>query len=161
MIYGQGGTAVPDWIASLFIKVGVSVASGVVIFLAGRFWKSLLRPWIENIWYGGFRLAPCYVGEFTFEGIDRTDLIELNQKATKVWGTMTFPAGGQALYRFEATVLDRVLRGTYEGVRINPHVHGSFLLVNTPGQRDLEGWFLEPYKGGVIAARYKWTPKST
>lgn len=150
----------PDWLISLLTKLGISLVTAVAIFLAGRFWKSLLRPCIENLWYRGFRLAPCYVGEFTLEGKKRTDLVEVKQRASRVWGRMTFPAGGQGYYHFEATILDNVLRGTYEGVRLNPHARGSFLLINIPGQRQLEGWFLEPYKGCVLAAPYKWTPKA-
>jgi hypothetical protein len=133
--------------------------SGAALFLAGRFWKSLLRPWVENFWYQGLRLAPHYMGEFTYEGKEMADFVEVKQKATRVWGTMSVPAGGQGYYHFEGTLLDSVLRGTYEGTRRSPHVRGSFLLINIPGQRQLEGWFLEPHKGGVFAGPYKWTPK--
>jgi hypothetical protein len=136
-----------------------SLAVAVVTFLAGRSWQSFLRPRIENLWYKGLRLAPFYVGDFTLEGEKKNDFIEVKQKAHRVWGRMTFPSGGQGYYNFEATILDNVLRGTYEGVRLNPYARGSFLLVNTPGQRHLEGWFVEPYKGTVLAAQYKWTPK--
>lgn len=149
-----------DWLIALLIKLGISFASGVIIFLAGRFWKSLLKPWIENFWYQGARLAPCYNGEFILEGVERKDFIEVRQKANRVWGTMTFPDGGQGVYHFKGTILDNVLRGTYEGVRLNPAVRGSFLLMYTPGNRQLEGCFIEPYKGSILAAPYKWTPKS-
>ena len=151
---------IASWLNSLLTKVATSFALAAVTFLAGRFWKSLLRPWMESLWYKGFRLAPFYAGEFTLEGENRNDFIEVKQRASRVWGRMTFPGGEQGYYHFEATILDNVLRGTYEGVRLNPHARGSFLLVNTPGQRHLEGWFIEPFKGSVLAAQYKWTPKS-
>ena len=149
----------PDWLITLLVKLGISFASGAIIFSAGRFWTTLVRPWIENLWYQGFRLAPCYVGEFTLQGAVQNDLIDVKQKASSVWGTMTFPGGGQGVYHFKGVILDSVLRGTYEGTRRNPTVRGSFLLMNHPGKRELEGWFLEPYKGTVLAAPYKWTPK--
>jgi hypothetical protein len=142
-------------------KITVSLGTASISFIAGRFWKSFLRPWVESFVYNGLKLAPCYVGEFTMNGQKKTDLIDVKQKARKLWGTMTYPDGGQGLYQFEATISENVVRGTYEGVRMNPHVRGSFLLTNVPGQRYFEGWFIEPHGGAVIASRYKWIPKSS
>jgi len=149
-----------SWLASLTGKVTMSVASAVALFLIGRFWKSVLRPWLESFFYRGARLASTYVGEFTFQGKQCNDLIHLKQWAYKVTGDMTFPAGGQGTYEFEGTFLNNVLRGTFNGTGTDPKTQGSFQLVMVPGQRELQGWFLDQHEGKIIALEYKWRPKS-
>lgn len=146
-------------LSSVLDKVGISLAAGLVMFVVGRLWKTLLRPSIENFWFRGTRLAPCYVGEFTLNGEKKSDIIDLNQKSDRVWGMMTFPEGVAGKYKFEGVIADNVLRGTFDGVRANPCTRGSFLLRLTPGSKILEGWFVEPCEAGVIALEYKWTPK--
>jgi hypothetical protein len=146
------------WLVSLTGKVVVSIISGVVLFLIGLFWRSLVKPIIESSWYSGTRLAPTYQGEFKLDDRVMNDFIEVRQWATKIWGTMIAPSGRQGKYKFEATILDNVLRGTFDGVRTNPRSRGVFLLTLSPGSRDLRGWFVEPYEGKVIALEYKWTP---
>ncbi|MGA3054565.1 MAG: hypothetical protein ABSD63_10190 [Candidatus Korobacteraceae bacterium] len=148
----------PAWLVSLFDKVAFSAASAILAFIAGRFWKGLLRPWISDFWYPGPYLANNYKGEFTLKEKQCSDLIELRQKASKVWGTMTFPDGGHGRYKFEAVILDNVLRGTYDGVRHGPSARGVFLLAIDPRRNDLEGWFVEPHQGEVISVAYKWMP---
>src|ERR1051326_3020543 len=151
-----------DALASFLLKFAISSTSAILIFLAGRFWKALLKPWIENAWYQGLRLAPFYEGEFTFAGEIGHDFIELKQKATRIWGTMTYAKGGQGIYHFDGTVVDGVVRGTYEGSRLKPQVRGCFLLIAIPGKRELQGWYVEPNKDGTVhASEYKWTPKSS
>ena len=150
---------VQAFLSAILSKVGVSLGSGFVMFLLGRFWRNLVRPSIESLWYRGTRLERCYTGEFTLAGQKKTDIVELKQRAYRVWGTMTFPEGIEGKYKFEATLNDNVLRGTYEGVVLTPCARGSFLLRLTPGKRELEGWFVEPLGNEVLALEYRWIPK--
>jgi hypothetical protein len=143
--------------ATVSDRIAVSLVIGVVGFVAGRLWKSVLKPWMRNAWYSGIRLAPRYVGEFTFKGQTLNDLIEIRQKADRVQGTMTFPSGRQGVYRFEGRIIANVVRGTYEGVRMAPHSHGAFLL--EIAGRELNGRFIESYDGQIVEASYKWKPK--
>jgi hypothetical protein len=144
-------------IGSAWDKALETAAIAAFSFLAGRLWKSLLKPWIESSWYSGVRLAPHYVGEFVFNGRTLNDLIEVRQRAGHVQGTMTLAAGRQGVYKFDATIVADVIRGTYEGTRTNPHTHGAFLL--TIVGRDLKGRFIEAVDGKVIEAAYHWKPK--
>lgn len=146
------------WFVTLFDKIALSAASAIIAFIVGRFWKGILRPWISNLWYSGPHLAARYTGHFTLHEKACSDMIELKQKANKVWGMMTFPAGGHGRYKFEGTISDNVLRGTYKGVRSGPAPGGIFLLAIDPRRNDLEGWFVEPYEGEVISVAYKWVP---
>jgi len=146
-------------IISFTLEIVVSITSAAVMFVIGRFWTSLIMPMLKHIFQGeSTLLAPVYTGHFKLNDQDVHDLIELRQRANRVWGTMTFPQGRQGKYNFEATILDNVLRGTFDGVLMNPHARGSFLLAVLPGSRDLQGWFVEPYEGKVLAFEYRWAP---
>jgi hypothetical protein len=144
-------------LAAVSDHYALSLVLAALSFVAGRLWRSLLKPWIESSWYSGVRLAPRYVGEFNFNGQTLNDLIEVTQRANHISGTMTFPSGRQGVYKFDGRILGDVVSGTYEGVRMNPHAHGSFLL--TISGRNLSGRFIEAYDGQVIEAAYKWKPK--
>lgn len=146
-----------DWFVSLFGKIALSAASAVVAFIAGRLWKGFLKPWVWNLWYSGPQLGSRYRGQFTLNGKACSDLIEVNQKASKVWGMMTFPDGGHGRYKFEGTISGSVLRGTYNGIRSGPAACGVILMNIDSRTNDLEGWFVEPYQGAVISLPYKWT----
>src|SRR5437660_10591935 len=97
------------WLVSLLQKVSLSAASVALAFVSGRTWKGFIKPWIWDFWYSGPHLAPCYRGEFTVNGKEASDLIELKQKASKVWGTMTYPSGGHGRYKFEGLISENVL----------------------------------------------------
>lgn len=147
------------FLTGVITKLGISMATAVIGFVIGRLWKSLLRPLIENSWYSGTRLAQWYVGELEFKGKVLNDHIEVNQRAGRVWGTMTLPSGRQGVYKFEAVIADNIIRGTFDGVRMAPHAHGSFLLIAVPGRLDLHGRFIEVFEGAVIESSYVWRPK--
>jgi hypothetical protein len=138
-------------------KLLITLAVAVLGFVAGRLWKSVLQPWIENSWYSGVRLAACYVGEFVFQGQRLNDLIDVTQRGRRITGTMTFPGGRQGIYKFEGSIIGDVVRGTFHGERLNPRSYGSFLM--RVAGRELRGRFIETYEAQVIESSYVWKPK--
>ena len=145
------------WISSFAVNIAASAA----IFWSGRVWESFLKPAIQSFWYSGERLGSCYIGEFVLKGQKVNDLIQLKQRAHRVWGTMTFPHGRQGAYEFEATFENNVLRGTYDGLRMNRRAPAAFLLILVHGRHELHGWVVEPLEGEVQEWQYKWTPKTS
>jgi hypothetical protein len=163
--------AATTWLLQNAEKIAGSIAVTVATFVVGRFWQGLIRPWIQNFfWQSNKRLSPSYKGEFkqvnskgdfTKDNADKilNDHVELKQNASKVWGTMSVPEGRAISYKFEATMIDGVLRGTFESVDQQKEAIGSFLLVRKPGSKELKGWCIEPIEGNVIAYEYKWVPQ--
>jgi hypothetical protein len=109
--------------------------------------------------YQGTHLASRYTAEFTLYGTTRTEIVELKQRAYRIWGEIRSPQAGDGTYKFEGTLVDNVLRGTYDGTTWKPSTRGSFLLTILPGKKDLEGWFLEPGDKDIHPVKYKWSPR--
>ena len=142
-------------------EVVVAVIASAVMLPLGLFWESFLWPFLKSfLGYKATPLAPRYRGEFTLNGVKRTEFVELKQRAYRVWGTIRAPEAIEGVYKFEGTLLDNVLRGTYDGTVKTPPTRGSFLLMVPGGVPNAEpkGRFIQPTKDGLVSEEYKWIP---
>jgi hypothetical protein len=149
---------ISDWLFSTIGKGILSLLAGGITFAIGWLWRDILYPRVQNIWWQGPRLAPAYKGEFIkFDtGVVLSDHVDVKQNANKLTGTMSVAEGRFGKYDFKATLVDGVVRGTYESVADHSNTRGSFLLITQTGSSDLAGWCMEPINGKIHVYEYKW-----
>lgn len=150
-----------QYLQSIISESLIKIASSGLIFFVGLSWKSLLWPTVVRIWYPGTRLASRYRGEFMLNGKQRTEIVDLHQRAYRVWGTITSPESGEGVFEFEGTLADNVLRATYNGFA-KPPSRGSILLTIIPGASNslLTGRFIQPTQSGLVCEEYRWIPSA-
>lgn len=146
------------WLTDALNKMGVSTITAILSFCVGRLWLDVLHPRIQNLFYRGLYLQSDYTGEFlqAGTGLLMHDHIEVKQKAERVWGTITVPAGVWGKYKFEGTLTNGILRATFESVGRTSTSMGTFLLKTQAGSSELKGWCTEPVKGELVNYEYTW-----
>ena len=149
-----------EWLQSKIYELLLGAIWGAATLVIGLFWREWLLPRLQDPFFTGTRLAPRYQGEFLLDGTEVSEIVELNQRAYKVWGRITSPGTQQKIHEFEGTLKDNVLRATYDGAVMATPVRGSFLLVVPPGagSKKLQGSFAQPTEKGPVSKDYKWIP---
>ena len=149
-------------------QIGIGIVGGIVsaafCLLFATFWKNTILPWYEEKVYHDAKIEGKWKGTYNYGEGATEDLIILNRKGHRVWGTIRSVSGvdeGNDYY-FEGTFKNLLLTGTYVASDPSKLDRGSFTLMLKENGRLFEGessnYIDEDHK--VDSVKYEWVRSS-